>query len=229
MDDDLKLKSIAEDYFASKSCKTRHKVLFNDPENGMDYYLWENLSEDEVEAMKATKKEKGIQYLLNHLEEVIENEDARHDIFPEGMSEIELENPVQVFTVRKHYLMNNDEVSSWNKDIIIKPEDYVQLLTLFLYDKNMNFNKLRYAAPQVFEKILREVDEWERDNDTNCYHCEEPYFVTSPEVKEAVKNIYQNIPKLSNQQDVGIGSLIKIHNYSPKNTPKFWGIFWGYL
>ena len=203
MDDDLKLKSIAEEYFTSKSCKTRHKVLFNDPEDGMDYYRWENFSEDEVEAMKAIKKEKGIQYLLNHLEEVIEDEDARHDIFPEGMSEIELENPVQVFTVRKHYLMNNDKVSSWNKDIIIQPEDYVKLLTLFLYDKNMNFNKLRHAAPEVYERILREVDDLERDNDTNCYHCEEPYCVTFPEVKEDVKNIISKHPEI--EQSTGCG------------------------
>lgn len=48
----------------------------------------------------------------------------------------------------------------------------------------MNFNRLRYSAPGVYQRILNSIDDTDRDFDTNEREDKYRYCMNMPEVDE---------------------------------------------
>ena len=160
-----------------------------------DFLRYSKFEPEELESLRQVIEKYGMENINEHLEEVIEDEDYRSDLFPEYITEIDLDTEYNAYQFTMHYMKRDGSLHS--RKIVVEwlLKDYARLLELCVADPGMNFNKLKFADEEIYNKLLR---------DTDCYNveegyffvCTEPYLITMDEVKADADEIRKKFPEL---------------------------------
>ena len=197
--DEQQIRDIAEEHYNSKKYKIEYNIVFFSEAEGRQVEIYQHFPDDLLEKMKEIKENKGMEYLLSHLEEVDEDPDIFFDFnLNREVYSIDLENPKKFYRhlFCKNYFLGGKGFKSNYVRIEVHPMDYIKLLCLCIMDKDMNFNRLRHYAPGVHERIQNSIDDADRDFETDERNDLFPYCITMPEVEEDVNNIFKLNPEL---------------------------------
>lgn len=199
MVDEQKIRDIAEEYYKTKGYEVEYKIVFYDEEEGRVIETNQYFPEDLLQKMRVIKDEKGMDYLLSHLDEVDDDPDVRYDYNLLGeVYSIDLDKPKKFYKhlFCKKFFLGEKGFESKYVTIEVHPMDYIKLLCLHIADKDMNFNRLRHFAPGVYERILTSIDYADRDWDTDERNDKFPYCITMPEIEKDIVNIFAKFPEL---------------------------------
>ena len=137
------------------------------------------LTEEERAKLLALRDRYGDDDFFNHLDEVVD-EETFYDWAPGEVIAFDLDTPHYGYGFTCHQVTDKG-VEPLEVTLELTDETYVRLLTAHLYDKHMNFNRLRFYDQELFAEISHNVDLCFYDD---CgYFTLFPYAVTMDEVK----------------------------------------------
>lgn len=172
-----------------------------------EMYFWSGLqtfTEEEMSKLLALREKYGDDQFFNHLEEAFD-EDTVNEIAPNEIVQFDLDKPLYLYNFNYH-LLTNEGIKTYTAKVQLPDELYIKLLIFYLADGNLNINSLKYAAKEVYEKIIREVDYCFAEN--GIYQCKYPYIITLDEAKEDVQKIKEYYPDKIYSTDKNFGYLM---------------------
>lgn len=146
------------------------------------------LTDEEVRQIRALKEQYGNDF-INHLSEVIEDEDAISDMFYGDPVDIDLDDICHqyTFTIRE---VNGDQVTMIRKVLVeLTDEEYIKLLAWHLYDSHLVMNTLFYRDENLCRRIMREVMRYVCDEDAPL--ISHPFVFTMDEALDDAEKIRQ--------------------------------------
>lgn len=182
--------------FLKKKPKNRIYLIRYLLEEYSDVFLkFSRFEPEELESLRQVIEKYGMENVNDHLDEVIEDEDYRSDLFPEYITDIDLDSEYNSYQFTMHYMKRDGSLHSRKIEVEWPLNDYARLLELCVADPSMNFNKLKFADEEIYNKLLR---------DTDCYNIEEgyffvgsePYLITMDEVMADADEIRKKFPEL---------------------------------
>ena len=182
--------------FLENKPKNRIYPIHFIPEEGFveEYIIFQKFEPEVLESLKKTIEKYGIRNLNEHLDEVIEDEDYRSDLFPDNISEINFDTEYNVYQFTMHFMKKDGSLKSRKISVEWTSELYARLLTLCVEDSGMNFNQLRYADKDLFLNLLYSVDS--NNCDDGYYDSDLPYLLTMDEAMADAEAIRRQFPGL---------------------------------
>lgn len=192
---------LAKAYLAKKERKNYY-VTKGICEPYPDYcdYLAE-LTDDEAKQIRALKEQYGKEF-INHLNEVIDDEDVIHDMFYGEPVDIDLDDlrHQYTFTIRE---VNGDEVTMTRKILVeLTDNEYIKLLAWHLYDSHLVMNTLFYRDEQLCKRIMRESMRYVCDDDAPM--ITHPFVFTMDEALDDTEKIRQENGLIKTSGSVGL-------------------------
>lgn len=195
MEIEEKIKKEVAKFLESKPKNRIYPIHFI-PEEGFvgEYIIFQKFESEVLESLKKTIEKYGIGNLNEHLDEVIEDEDYRSDLFPDNISEINFDTEYNVYQFTMHFMKKDGSLQSRKIGVEWTSELYARLLTLCVEDPGMNFNKLHYADKDLYLNLLYSVDS--NNCDDGFYDSDLPYLLTMDEVMADADEIRKKFPEL---------------------------------
>ena len=113
------------------------------------------LSDDKVSQIRTLKERYG-QNFVNHLQEVIDDEDVISDMFYGDPADIDLDYVHHQYTFSLH-IVNGEKVSSRQVLVELSDKEYAKLLAWHLYDGHLVMNTLFYRDESLCRRIMHET------------------------------------------------------------------------
>jgi hypothetical protein len=113
------------------------------------------LSDDMVSQIRTLKEHYG-QDFVNHLQEVIDDEDVISDMFYGDPVDIDLDDIRHQYTFTLHEV-NGEKVSSRQVLVELSDKEYAKLLAWHLYDGHLVMNTLFYRDENLCRRIMHET------------------------------------------------------------------------
>ena len=113
------------------------------------------LSDDMVSQIRTLKERYG-QNFVNHLQEVIDDEDVISDMFYGDPADIDLDYVHHQYTFSLH-IVNGEKVSSRQVLVELSDKEYAKLLAWHLYDGHLVMNTLFYRDESLCRRIMHET------------------------------------------------------------------------
>ena len=172
---------LANEFLATKERKNYYESKgFGDPCPEYVGMLIE-LSDDMVSQIRELKERYG-QDFVNHLNEVIDDEDVISDMFYGEPVDIDLDNVMHQYAFTIHELKPDGTVSNYPWSIELKDEEYARLLAWHLFDEHLTINILRQRDGNLYNTIMRGIDS--HYYELEGFFCAEyPYVATLDEAK----------------------------------------------
>lgn len=146
---------LAKNYLAQKERKNYYEskgILEPYP----DYsYMLVDLSDEEVNMIRPLKEKYGEDF-VNHLNEVIEDEDYISDMFCGEPVDIDLDTIYHQYSFTLSEV-DGDKVSSRQVLFHLSDEEYTKLLAWHLYDSHLVINTLFYRNEPLARRIMRKA------------------------------------------------------------------------
>ena len=100
--------------FLESKPKNRIYPIHFIPEEGFvgEYIIFQKFEPEVLESLKKTIEKYGIGNLNEHLDEVIEDEDYRSDLFPDNISEINFDTEYNVYQFTIHFMKRDGSLQS---------------------------------------------------------------------------------------------------------------------
>ena len=189
-----KYQELANAYLAKKERANYYETKGFDDDHCDDAYILTELTDDEVKQIRVLKEQHGDDF-VNHLNEVIDDEDFIHDMFYGDPVDIDLENVYHKYRFTIHEILGENKVSTRELFIQLSDEEYSKLLVWHLWDEHLIINTLLYHDEELFKLISRKVIHY--ISDEGCLMSNSPYTITMDEAKEDSNLIAkeQNIPR----------------------------------
>ena len=194
MEKEEKIREEVEKFLKTKPKNRVYPIIHRLEEYSGEYVRYSKLEPEELDSLKRVIEKYGTENINDHLDEVIEDEDYRSDLFPEYITDIDLDSEYNSYQFRMHYMKRDGSLHSRKIEVEWLLKDYARLLELCVADPSMNFNKLKFADEEIYNKLLR---------DTDCYNVEEyffvgtePYLITMDEVMADADEIRKKFPEL---------------------------------
>ena len=186
--------TLAQNYLANKERVPHYEIrsISDDcPADG-----WCNLnsfSEKELEQLFALREKYGEKDFINHLNEIFDDDTLCDMVYGTDIISFDLDTEYFMYSFKYHQITENG-VYTGNVKINLTDETYVRLLALHLYDKDLNINSLRYADINLYDIVIREVDQhfWYDD----IYIVSSPYTITMDEVRADAQKIREQHPNI---------------------------------
>ena len=105
------------------------------------------LSDDLVSQIRTLKERYG-QDFVNHLQEIIDDEDVISDMFYGDPVDINLDYVYHQYAFKIHELKPDGTTNVYSCNIDLKDEEYARLLAWHLYDEHLTINILRQQSLQ---------------------------------------------------------------------------------
>ena len=195
MENEEKIREEVGKFLKTKPKNRVYLILHQFEEYSGDFLKFSKFEPEELESLRQVIEKYGMENINDHLEEVIEEEDYRSDLFPEYITDIDLDSEYNAYQFTMHYMKRDGSLHS--RKIVVEwlLKDYARLLELCVADPGMNFNKLKFADEEIYNRLLR---------DTDCYNVEdgyffvgtEPYLITMDEVMADADEIRKKFPEL---------------------------------
>lgn len=194
MEKGKKIREEVAKFLESKPKKRIYPIHFISEEGFVgEYVIFQKFEPPVLESLQKAIEKYGIKNLNEHLDEVIEDEDYRSDLFPDNISEIDFDTEYNVYQFTMHSMKKDGSLQSLKIDVEWTSEMYARLLTLCVEDPGMNFNKLRYADKDLYLNLLYSVDS--NNCDDGFYDSDLPYLLTMDEVMADAEEIRRQLPE----------------------------------
>ena len=195
METEEKIREEVAKFLESKPKNRIYPIHFT-PEEGFggEYIVFQKFEPEIQESLKKTIEKYGIENINKHLDEVIEDEDYRSDLFPDNISEINFDTEYNVYEFTMYLMKKDGSLKSQKIGVEWTSELYAHLLTLCVEDPGMNFNKLHYADKDLYLNLLYSVDS--NNCDDGFYDSDLPYLLTMDEAMADADEIRKKFPEL---------------------------------
>ena len=195
MENEEKIREEVGKFIETKPKNRVYPITHHLEEFSGEYVRYSKFEPEELASLKRVIEKYGMENINEHLEEVIEDEDWRYDVFPEYITEIDLDLEYNSYHFTMHSMKRDGNLHSRDINVELTIKDYSRLLELCVNDSSMNFNKLKYADEDIYQKLLRAVEGYNRE-DVYFYVAPEPYLITMDEVMADADEIRKKFPEL---------------------------------
>lgn len=145
------------------------------------------LSDDMVSQIRTLKERYG-QDFVNHLQEVIDDEDVISDMFYGDPVDIDLDYVYHQYAFKIHELKPDGTTNVYSCNIDLKDEEYARLLAWHLYDEHLTINILRQRDGNLYNTIMRGIDGHYYQPEGYLW-VDNPYVATLDEAKADAETI----------------------------------------
>ena len=186
--------TLAQNYLATKERVPHLEIRSISDDCPADVWCDLNsFSEKELEQLFALREKYGEKDFINHLNEIFDEDTLCDMTYGTDIVSFDLDTEYFMYSFKYHQITENG-VYTGNVKINLTDETYVRLLALHLYDKDLNINSLRYADKNLYDIIIREVDQhfWYDD----MYIVSSPYTITMDEVRADAQKIREQHPNI---------------------------------
>ena len=186
--------TLAQNYLATKERVPHYEIrsISDDcPADG-----WCNLnsfSEKELEQLFALREKYGEKDFINHLNEIFDDDTLCDMTYGTEIISFDLDTEYFMYSFKYHQITENG-VYTGNVKLNLTDETYVRLLALHLYDKDLTINSLRYADKNLYDIVIRGVDQHFCYDD--MYIVSNPYTITMDEVRADAQKIREQHPEI---------------------------------
>ena len=195
MENEEKIRKEISLFLKTKPKNRVYPISYQLEEYSGEFLRYSKFEPEELESLRQVIEKYGMEHINDHLEEVIEDEDWRCDVFPEYITDIDLDTEYNSYHFTMHSMKRDGSLHSRVLKVKLPINDYSRLLELCVNDSTMNFDKLKYADENIYQKLLREV-EWYNIEEVFFYVGSEPYLITMDEVIADADEIRKKFPEL---------------------------------
>ena len=146
-----------------------------------------DLSDDMVSQIRTLKERYGEDF-VNHLHEVIDDEDIISDMFYGEPVDIDLDHVRHQYAFNIHELKPDGTVSDCSLLVELKDEEYARLLAWHLFDEHLTINILRQRDRNLYDSIMYGIDAHYYELE-GYLDVDNPYVATLDEAKEDAETI----------------------------------------
>lgn len=139
------------------------------------------LSDDMVSQIRILKERYG-QDFVNHLNEIIDDEDIISDMFYGDPVDIDLDYVYHQYSFKIHELKPDGSTAVFDCNIDLKDEEYARLLAWHLFDDHLTINTLRQRDGNLYNTIMRGIDGHYYQEEGYLW-VDNPYVATLDEAK----------------------------------------------
>ena len=183
---DLSHTAMANNFLASKKRTPHYEITYITDCCPMEgWHSLESFTEEEMDKIRALRDKYGKEEFFKHLDEVFD-EDSLYEICPGEIIDFDIDTIYYTYNFTCHQVTPKGILPKTVK-LHLTDETYLALLQEHLKDKDMNFNRLRYANKELHEIVRHGVDSCFLDD--GFYEAFYPYAVTMDEIKADAEKI----------------------------------------
>ena len=190
-DKNSKTLSLAKEFFAKKERKAVYELTACDDDH-QEYGYFQELSDDELAALRVLRDKYGNEEFVKHLDEVFKDPDELCDLScGDEITSFDIDTPYYQYIFSRHELRDG-KLHEYKMKIELSDKMYIYLLALCLSDPSINMNKLEYVDRGIYFTIKRQVDAYLCDD--GFFVGSYPYLVTMDELKDDAQKVFEETP-----------------------------------